>query len=342
MKTKHQINRSNANVWKWLIARFPANNSLTTQHKNVFILPTRFGVGFFICILLLFVLGTNYQNNPILLVSYFMIGVGLWSVHSCFNNMVKQTVTIKEINTAFVGEQNQLVFEINTTSISNPAVKDDVKMSILCAYADKQTLELSRLTNTRFTIKLPATARGRYTLPVIKFRSDYPFGLIKAWTYFVCDDEFWVYPTPKAVPWHLQSSADNNGDSPSTKNTADSKSKVETGNAQFEGIKRFIPGSSMSQVAWKHYAKQPHSELLLKEFIEPNFQPVLLTLDSVNTPALEDKVSALTQACLDLHAQSKPFGLSLSGYGSNTKVVKICSGTEHLTVCLKALSEFAQ
>ena len=60
---------------RYLDKRQPAVPSITLVQKLIFILPTRYGWWFLLLIALLYLLGTNYQNNLILLQSYFLIGL---------------------------------------------------------------------------------------------------------------------------------------------------------------------------------------------------------------------------------------------------------------------------
>jgi hypothetical protein len=59
-------------VAAWLKKRIPAGEEQALSHEKIFIFPSRFGFWFLILAALLFVLGTNYQNNLMRLLCTFL------------------------------------------------------------------------------------------------------------------------------------------------------------------------------------------------------------------------------------------------------------------------------
>ena len=60
------------NFNRWLAKRIPSQKEHRLNSSNILIYPTRFGLGYLAIVMLIFLLGTNYQNNIILLLSYLM------------------------------------------------------------------------------------------------------------------------------------------------------------------------------------------------------------------------------------------------------------------------------
>ncbi|EOG7035816.1 hypothetical protein ACLH5N_004693, partial [Aeromonas salmonicida] len=55
---------------RWLTRRIPPARQMTLGRRSLFILPTRMGLLYLLVMSAIYLLGTNYQNNLVLLVSY--------------------------------------------------------------------------------------------------------------------------------------------------------------------------------------------------------------------------------------------------------------------------------
>ncbi len=68
----------------WLARRIPPARQITLQGRCLFILPTRLGLWYLLVMLAIYLLGTNYQNNLVLLVAYglgSLFMVTMWLTH---------------------------------------------------------------------------------------------------------------------------------------------------------------------------------------------------------------------------------------------------------------------
>lgn len=298
----------------WLHQRFPKVDSLLINHQRLFIMPTRFGALYLVACLTIFILGTNYQNNPILLLSYFLFFMFIWSLHACFNNLIKCQFHNVSVSNSFAGEPVTILCEFKKQRTLWPhQVTFWLDGSLLSyeVYPDSNSNEDS----TRFAITIPSVRRGHHFLPLIKIKTEYPFGLVKSWSFLHFKNKYWTYPKPIASNWqfdeiHLDPSAKFNEQLQQLQGTSSSEGEER----QFDGLKSYTPGAPMSQVAWKQYAKQSGDDLLLKDFTNDSKTPIALTLHSVQADGLERKLSALTHAVLQLEQQQRPFVLSLTGY----------------------------
>ena len=57
--------RLQGRVRRWALKRYPRSRSVTLTQKRIFILPTRAGAGFMLLLLMLLIMGVNYENNLI-------------------------------------------------------------------------------------------------------------------------------------------------------------------------------------------------------------------------------------------------------------------------------------
>ena len=60
---------------RYLDRKQPPLPALTLTQQRIYILPSRLGLWFAVLVVLLYLLGTNYQNNLILLLSFLLIGL---------------------------------------------------------------------------------------------------------------------------------------------------------------------------------------------------------------------------------------------------------------------------
>ncbi|MEC9169935.1 MAG: hypothetical protein VX551_11150, partial [Pseudomonadota bacterium] len=74
---------------KWLDRRVPASHEHHLNGNSIFILPSGFGWSFIILSLCLFLLGTNYQNNLMLLLSYLCLSIMLLTLFYTHQNFAR-------------------------------------------------------------------------------------------------------------------------------------------------------------------------------------------------------------------------------------------------------------
>jgi len=83
----------------WLDNRVPAANEHHLNLNSIFILPSGFGWSFIILSLCLFLLGTNYQNNLMLLLSYLCLSIMLLTLFYTHQNFAR--LALKSLPPAF-------------------------------------------------------------------------------------------------------------------------------------------------------------------------------------------------------------------------------------------------
>ena len=108
-KIKEKINaRLKISFDRWLKRRMPAASVQKLSSKNIFIFPTKFGFIYLLFILLLFLFGTNYQNNVIILLSYVMASLFITCMLHSFFNLSGLTFVLDGEHIGFA-EQKMLV-----------------------------------------------------------------------------------------------------------------------------------------------------------------------------------------------------------------------------------------
>lgn len=89
---------------RWLSKRIPDSGVFRLDMSNIFIFPSHFGRLYLLLCIGLFILGSNYQNNLILIFCYFLVALFLVSLFSSFANFAHLKVQLGKTNSVFAGE----------------------------------------------------------------------------------------------------------------------------------------------------------------------------------------------------------------------------------------------
>lgn len=303
----------------WIGKRIPAAQEHTLTHRKIFILPSRFGAWFMVLCALLFVLGTNYQNNLMRLMCAFLLALFLTHILSSYINFSKLRIKASRTDTAFAGQQSCITLVI---SFVNKPAEGLLHLSwwqsalhdISCAALNEDPT----LAELAFTL----ANRGRHRLPRVTIRSDYPLGLIKCWTHLDLAQSLVVYPSPIACEIRLFKlpAEDENAEAVSI-----------GGRDDFHALREYTPSDPLSNVAWKQVAKS--QSWLVKAFEQPESTSGWLTWASANAPDIEMKLSQLTHQVIELNNKGVTFGLTVPGIH-----IAPAKGSEHMHACLTALA----
>jgi len=134
-----------------------------------------------------------------------------------------------------------------------------------------------------------------------------------------------VYPAPEFPRQNDQATPDGR------ESGADSQHKGVGGD--FWGMRAYAPGDPLTRLNWKAWAR--HGSMMLNEFHEDGAPPLILSLESVPGPTLEERLSQLTGLILQAHGSGKQVGLRLPSV-----TIEPGSGPSHRERQLRALALF--
>ena len=315
---------------RYLNKRQPAADKVRLVQKLIFILPTRYGWWFVLLITLLYLLGTNYQNNLILLLCYLLLSVFLVNIVLAYQNMSGLTLQCKQAAEGFAGEATTAVVNLSNDkkhlmlnmnfvqpdNTKNPDTKDnDAKDSDT---RQNETVLLSQPATTA-TLNLNGTKRGKYALPRIKITSQYPFGLWRAWSYVALAQHYWVYPTPDADKSVLNSLSDD----------ASQQAKTDAG----ETLSPYRAGDSVRHMVWKRLARDPANPVVRQQHFSAQAEPSWVVVPPLSGDALERALRYACQQLLQLEQSGSSYGLKLPAL-----TLPQAKGPQHLQRCLQELA----
>lgn len=219
---------------RYLARHLPATAQVDLKQHQLFVFPTQLGAIWLGLVLLCYLLGTNYQNNLVLLLSYWLLSVWLVCIVLAFGNLHRLQVRSQPIVEGFVSEHQAWRLELSRSAVA------------LHARIEGQT-QYVRAQQQHLDLQLRATHRGTFQLPRVKLWSDYPLGLIRCWSYPQLAGQQLVYPTPLFIAG-LQKQASTAADSHDT----------------VDGVRDYQPGDPMQRLDWGRYARQ--QQLVVKTF----------------------------------------------------------------------------
>ncbi|MFQ3208517.1 MAG: hypothetical protein ACI9IT_002684 [Glaciecola sp.] len=301
---------------KWLDKRIPPSHAYQMDVNNTFILPTRFGwaiAGLMSC---LFILGTNYQNNIILMFCYFVFALLLLALFHSYVNFVQFHITFRPISNSFANQHVQLQLDL-----SHKANRTGLHSLSNIAIFSKHYPVYEYLEDGVNTIVIRQFSRGLHDLQRVSVESIFPFGLFKCWSHLSVHGHFLVYPAPIACSLKLRQLH--------SKGNTGNKSGVAVTSEDLQGIRDYRDSDPIHHVSWKHFAKG--QGLLSKDFSERSAISGWLHFSDYFNGNIEYALSEVTFQILELSKQEANFGFSIG-----KQQIMPNTGAQHQRQCLKA------
>ncbi|MDJ0940030.1 MAG: DUF58 domain-containing protein [Woeseiaceae bacterium] len=295
-------------------------DSTTTRltARRVYILPTSVGLVFALTTFAMLLGSMNYNNNLSFVLTFFLVGLGFVSMHTCQRNLVGLQVNFAGVEPVFAGQAAQ--FEI---AISNDSKSPRSRIGL---YLDGITTEIHDLEpgeSRVFVVPVPTDCRGRVPLYRFGIRTLFPFEFFRSWAWIHMDIHGIAYPAPVDIAPRP----------PASQMALGHRQHDERGEEDFAGLRRFVIGDSPRNVAWKAYARS--DQLLSKRFAGADTSSQWFDFDDVEAADVEDRLSILTRWVVDADRASEDYGLRLPGVEFPP-----AHGEAHRRRCLEALALF--
>lgn len=291
-------------IWHWLDQRTPVTAEQLLRQRVLFVFPTRFGFALLALVVLLYILGTNYQNNLVILLGYLLLVLCISAILLAFLNLHHTTVKAEVPSDACVGDTVHIVLQLWRAS--------GLPQALTLGWQEESG---SLVTGNSQLLTLAAVKRGYHPIPRLKLQSVYPFGLVRCWSYVRLDARYWVFPVPRLSNFSTQQYRDDSGN-----------------REEWSGQRQYQPGDAWRQLDWKRFSRQ--QQLLVHQYAAVN-QPaaeVWLSPDA-RIDSLEAQLSDLAARAQLLEQAARPFGLRLA-----QQEVAIGAGPAHLRQVLQALA----
>ncbi|MBI3523442.1 MAG: DUF58 domain-containing protein [Betaproteobacteria bacterium] len=270
----------------------------------------------------------NYNLSLGYALVFLLAGLGTTAILHTFRNLAHLRISLGRTEPVFALEHAG--FGIVLTNLRNES-RPAIRLS-LPKHLPKQPqveVEVPAQASIEVRLELPTTQRGWLTLPRITLETNYPLGLIRAWSYAAPDLRCLVYPAPAAVAPPL----------PSTPGADGGATRLAAGMEDFAGLRGHQPADPPRHVAWKAAARQDDGPLLTKLFSGAAAQTLWLDWNSLPaTLGIEERLAVLSRWICDAHASGLAWGLRLPGPGGE---LAPAADDAHFHSCLKLLALYA-
>jgi hypothetical protein len=327
----------------WLAKRIPASRQFTLSHKSIFILPSAFGLAWIGLILLLYLFGTNYQNNLIIGLSLLLASLFQTCIIYSYKNLAGLRLSAKKNPQIYAGDTASFAVELshqsnqhNMSSTANHAVdagghtwlKDASRHQQICLrFAGQHHVRIKQVRSEKLAyVPYDNSRRGRLIPGRITVESYFPLGLCRTWSYVDLDLQQIIFAKPKHYEIIL-SAAEKEA-------KEDEHGQQCAGINEFNELRAYVPGESLKQVAWKQWAQG--KGLLTKTFSQPQGKPLWLLLAQIPGQDFEVRLSKLAWQVDELSQRQQVFGLVLD----NNHTIKQDTGDKHRIACQQAIALF--
>lgn len=302
---------------RWLDKRLVKSLEHTLNYRQIFVLPSREGIVFIVLTLLIWLMGTNYENNLVLATAYWLVALFVFSLLQAYYNLAGLSISLTNVEPGYVEQMGRINVLIKPKAQQNHHA---LRVYFNTRYAS--TIRHVSLPQP-LSIELPLIQRGYSPINRLTIETTYPTGLIRAWSLVDFNEKILAYPKrlasalePKIVE------GDNSG----------AQHQYSNGVAEFSDIKAYQPGDSPKRIAWKHYSRT--EQLATKQFVDEQSQSVWLTWAQCVGVDTETRLSHLSDAISNLPITAV-VGLRLPNI-----TIQPASGKFHQQVMLSALALF--
>jgi uncharacterized protein (DUF58 family) len=301
----------------WRLAATDAG-AVRLTHRRVYILPTRRGIAFLFTLVLMLLGALNYALSLGFLFIFLLGGMFHAALLQAYRQMRALQLSAGDEPETFAGEVARFAPVLTNTDTAIPL------HCTVAALDASQVLVVEPGRMALAPLAVAADVRGRLLLGRITLSSSYPLGLWRAWGYIHFPIAAWVYPRPETTPPPLPMQGAGAGEGHA----------LAAGNEEFSGLRRYEPGDTPRQIAWKALARG--AGLHSKEFAGSARGQCLLDWHHL-PPALdtEARLSRLTAWVLAAERAQIEYSLILPGLTTSP-----AHGPAQRALCLKALAGF--
>ncbi len=313
-------------VLEKLLQRYAERRQPLTSHKakinktNLYILPTRQGVLFFIVLLLILAGAINYQNSLGFMLVFLTGSICFLAMVYTHQNLNHLSLYIGNAQSVFA---EQTVYFPITLKFPEAALHPAIQIQ---AESNETTItHLISKSETQDKIAVQTIHRGYITLPRIKVSTEFPLGLFHAWSWLQMSGQCLVYPKPASRHYVLEQPINQQ---------AGDKASEKAGVDDFAGIRQYQAGDAPAHMAWKAIAKT--GELQTKRYTSETDHELCIDWSHLDARlGTEEKLSILCRMVLDAEDKGISYSFSIPGLDINSSF-----GLQHKQRCLKALALF--
>jgi uncharacterized protein (DUF58 family) len=293
--------------------RRPESLPIELHRRRIYIVPSGFGLGFSVLLLVMLVGALNYANNAALLLTCLLGAASAASMLVAFRSLDGLRLGHIRAGHAVAGQPIELSLAFDSSRLRN-AIRIDLGDSTVAFALDGHATTLVKLA-------LPTSQRGWQPLPRLRVWNSWPLGLFRAWSWLYPDQSVLVWPRPEAAGPRPQAPAD------------DARHMRLHRGDELAALRDYRAGDPQRHIAWKASAR--HANLLVKDFEQPQSQPQW-QLDWRQLGGLDNeaRIARLARWLNEAQVQRRHYSLWLPG-----NEIASGSGPLHYARCMNALAQ---
>lgn len=292
--------------------RRPEPLPIELHRRRIYIVPTAFGLGFGLLLLVMLIGALNYTNNAALLLTCLLGASSMSSMLMAFRVLDGIALSSVRAGYATAGQpiELHLVFDA-----SRP--RESVRVDLEGA---TQAFAIDHTGTAGLRFELPTEFRGWMPLPRLRVWSTWPLGLFRAWS--------WLYPEQSVLVWPRP---EIRGPAPQAPDEDPARRRMHRGD-DLASLRDYRAGDPPRHVAWKASAR--HDNLLVKDFEQPQArQEWRLDWRDLGYLDGESRIARLARWVGEAHAQRRRYSLWLP-----TQEIPAGSDADHYARCMSALA----
>jgi uncharacterized protein (DUF58 family) len=305
---------------QWAESRLPALTRMKTPEalpvelgrKRIYILPTGFGIGFAVVLMVMLVGALNYANNSALLLTCLLGGVAANSMLVAFRNLDGLRLLSVRAEPVTAGDMANVRLEMDAAGRARSALRLD-------GYGGATHTRVIPQTSSLTELQVPTQARGWMPLPRLRIWTSWPFGLFRAWSWLHPEVAILVYPAPEKS-------------GPPARGADDAHQRDAREGEELAGLREYRAGDPIKHIAWKLSAR--HHDLLVREMDRPALHDAhMLDWSVLHGLDHEQRIARLARWIVEAHAQGLRWTLRLP-----SSTLGPAGGSEHYHRCMAALA----
>ncbi|GAB3276562.1 DUF58 domain-containing protein [Parahaliea aestuarii] len=301
---------------RWVKRRIPPSRSVTLDQKRIFIMPSRVGFFFLLCLAVMLLTAINYENNMSYGLTFLLATLFIVAILHTYANLAGLGVHAVLARAAFPGQQTE--FDLR---LERGGKRPRFDLRLRWPESSEQRINLADSASEVLRFYLPVGRRGWYHPGRLLIETTYPLGLLRCWTWVDLDLCAVVYPQPLASP-ELPGQAALAGDGGAL---------PMPGSEDFDGFRDYRGGDSLRHVHWKGLARG--QSLQSKLYVAHAERDRWLEWEAFAGLPVEQRLSHLCYWALDFDRRREAFGLRLPG-----TEIRPDSGDTHRELVLTALA----
>jgi uncharacterized protein (DUF58 family) len=224
----------------WIDSRQPAASQHRLNHHCLYIFPSVAGLSFLVLAGILWLAGTNYENNLVLALAFLLIALFVVTIFHTYANLSGLSVQLLGTGAAISGEPAEIRILLSRRGNRS---RDNIHLH--WAGSEPVVVNLLEQTEAAVSIFVPSTGRGWFDPRRLSIHTHFPLGFLRCWTRLDMNCRVLVYPKPiPAGPLPQAHAIRDQGDV-----------SLLRGADEFSGYRDYQPGDSLRNVAWKQYAR---------------------------------------------------------------------------------------